>query len=86
MTVRVKCMGHIKTSLGREAVELPGEMSAGELIDTLRRMAESDPHVGFNRFNTLLVVNGESAFTAASNDRKLHDGDEVFLVPFSHGG
>lgn len=86
MTVRVKCMGHIKTSLGREVVELSGEMSAGELVDALRKMAGSDPGVGFNRFNTLLVVNGESAFTAASDDRRLHDGDEVFLVPFSHGG
>jgi molybdopterin converting factor small subunit len=31
-------------------------------------------------------VNGKTAFTAAADDRKIVDGDEVLLVPFSHGG
>lgn len=87
MTIIVRCLGHIRTSVGRETVEVPGDdMTANELIETLREMARSDPHVGFTRFNTLLVVNGESAFTAAADDRRLKDGDQVLLVPFSHGG
>jgi sulfur carrier protein ThiS len=87
MTIVVTCLGHIRTSVGKETVEIPEEsMTASELLDFLRGMAASDPHVGFTRFNTLLVVNGESAFTAAADDRRLKDGDHVLLVPFSHGG
>ncbi len=87
MTIVVTCLGHIKTSVGKETVEVPEEsLTASELLEVLRGMAGSDPHVGFTKFNTLLVVNGESAFTAAADDRRLKDGDRVLLVPFSHGG
>jgi len=87
VTIRVKCLGHIGTSVGRETVELEGDnMTAGGIIDALREMATADSNPGFTRFNTLLVVNGKSAFTAAAEDRKLEDGDDVLLVPFSHGG
>jgi molybdopterin converting factor small subunit len=85
--VTVTCLGHIKSSLGKEKVELERDgLTAGELIDALREIAKDDPRLGFSRFNTLVVVNGESAFTAAAEDRKLKDGDQVLLVPFSHGG
>ncbi|MDA4136210.1 MAG: MoaD/ThiS family protein [Thaumarchaeota archaeon] len=87
MTIRVRCLGHIKTSVGSETVEIrENTMNAGELIESLRKMGAKDPHLGFTRFNTLLIVNGQTAFTAAADDRKLVDGDEVLLVPFSHGG
>jgi molybdopterin converting factor small subunit len=87
VTIRVTCLGHIKTSVGREKVELQGDgMTAGELIDAIRKMGAADQNLGFTKFNTLLVVNGKSAFTAAADDRRLEDGDEVLLLPFSHGG
>jgi molybdopterin converting factor small subunit len=80
-------MGHIRTSLGKETIELEEEgLTATGLIEALRTMGSSDPNLGFTKFNTLLVVNGASAFTAASDDRQLKDGDEVMLLPFSHGG
>jgi molybdopterin converting factor small subunit len=85
--VSVKSVGHIRKSVGREVVELEGgSFTAGGVIDAMREVASSDPNVGFTRFNTLLVVNGRSAFTAAADDRALEDGDEVLLLPFSHGG
>ena len=85
--IRVKLVGHIRTSLGTDTVELGDtEISAAELIERLRSMAESDANLGFTAFNTLIVVNGGLAFTAAAEDRKLIDGDEVLLLPFSHGG
>ena len=86
MTIVVTCLGHIRTSLGREVVEVEGKTTAVELVEKVRAMAAGDRQPGFTRFNTLLVVNGESAFTAAADDRLLNDGDEVLLVPFSHGG
>jgi molybdopterin converting factor small subunit len=86
VTITVRCLGHIGTSVGKETVELEGTLTASELIETLRKMGGSDPNLGFTRFNTLLVVNGQSAFTAAADDRRLEDGDEVVMLPFSHGG
>ena len=87
MPIRVRTMGHIRTSLGKEMVELEGDgMSVVEMMERLRKMASSDPHLGFTKFNTLVIVNGGEAFTAAAEDRELKDGDEVLLLPFSHGG
>ena len=87
MTIKVICLGHIKSSIGCETVDLDAEgMTAGKLIESLRSMAKPEQAPGFTRFNTLLVVNGSSAFTAAADDRRLQDGDEVLLLPFSHGG
>lgn len=87
MKLVVRCAGHIRKSVGREVVELDGEsFTAGGVIDAVRQVAASDPDLGFTKFNTLLVVNGKSAFTAAADDRALEDGDEVLLLPFSHGG
>jgi molybdopterin converting factor small subunit len=85
--IRVKCVGHIRTSVGAETVELQEtEISATGLMERMRDMARSDPKLGFTKFNTLIIVNGGQAFTAAAEDRKLKDGDEVLLLPFSHGG
>jgi len=87
VTIRVTCVGHIRTSIGRERVEIPGDrMKARDLIERLREMGRSDPNLGFSVYNTLVIVNGSVAFTAAASDRILEDGDEVLLLPFSHGG
>jgi molybdopterin converting factor small subunit len=85
--IRVTCVGHIRTSVGRETVELEGDgIKTSALIERLREMGRDDPNLGFSKFNTLVIVNGSSAFTAAAEDRVIEDGDEVLLLPFSHGG
>jgi molybdopterin converting factor small subunit len=85
--IRVTCVGHIRTSVGREMVELQEDrIKASALIERLREMGRDDPNLGFSKFNTLVIVNGSSAFTAAADDRTIDDGDEVLLLPFSHGG
>ena len=87
MMIRITLVGHIRTSLGREIVELDQKhIAAGDLIERLREMGRADLHLGFTKFNTLIVVNGGEAFTAAAEDRQLSDGDDVLLLPFSHGG
>ena len=83
----VKAVGHIRRSLGAETVELDERgIGAVDLIERLRERAREGPDVGFTRFNTLIVVNGGQAFIPAAEDRKLKDGDEVLLLPISHGG
>jgi molybdopterin converting factor small subunit len=84
--ITVRCLGHIKSSVGSEVVNVDAaEIEASALVDRLRSMSkESDP--GFNRYNTLAMVGDGDAFLPASSSRKVRDGDEVVLIPFSHGG
>jgi molybdopterin converting factor small subunit len=86
--IRVKLVGHIRTSLAREEVEIDqDEIRATEVVEELRRRArDKDPRLGFTKFNTIMIVNDGEAFTPAASDRVLIDGDSVLLLPFSHGG
>jgi molybdopterin converting factor small subunit len=72
--------------VGAGEVEVEGEaMSAVELVERVRGMAvEKDP--GFNRFNTLVMVEEGEAFVSAGSGREVRSGDRVVLIPFSHGG
>jgi molybdopterin converting factor small subunit len=85
--IRVRCVGHIRTSLGSEELNLNiAEISSSDLLDRLREMGKSDPRLGFTKYNTLMIVNQGEVYTAAADDRLLRDGDTVLLLPFSHGG
>jgi molybdopterin converting factor small subunit len=85
--IRVRLVGHIRTSLSKDELELGDrQIGAAALIEELRRMASHDPRLGFTKFNTIMIVNGGEAFTPAADDRILKDGDTVLLLPFSHGG
>jgi molybdopterin converting factor small subunit len=84
--IKVTCFGHVRTSLGRDTVEIEADkISTTALIEKIREMGRADPNLGFTKYNTLVIVNG-SAYSGASEDRILEDGDEVILLPFSHGG
>lgn len=84
--IRVRCMGHIRTSVGKADVVMPDDaLNASELVEKLRAMSkDSDP--GFNRFNTLALIGEGEAFVPATSDRKIRSGEDVVVIPFSHGG
>ena len=84
--IRVRCTGHIGTSLGKKEVVLQvTRISPADLVDSLRTMSrEKDP--GFNRFNTLALVGDGEAFVPAASTREIKSGEDVVLIPFSHGG
>lgn len=86
--IHVKFFGHIKTSMGSDGSEVcPDGMTIGGLFELLRSRSVAEHGHGFTKYNTLVVVNEEEAFSAsAQEDRRLDDGDSVLLVPFSHGG
>ncbi len=85
--IKVRVVGHIRTSLSRDEVEIDdSEIGAARLIEELRSLASDDPRLGFTKFNTIMIVNGGEAFTPAASDVILKDGDSVLLLPFSHGG
>jgi len=79
-------MGHIGSSVGKGEVTLDeSSISAAVLIDKLRGMSkERDP--GFNRHNTIALIGDGEAFVPAAGDRMIKNGEEVVLIPFSHGG
>ncbi|MDV3277401.1 MAG: hypothetical protein LYZ69_02905 [Nitrososphaerales archaeon] len=84
--IKVRCLGHIKTSVGAEEVELSAdELETGELVEKLRNMCKDwDP--GFDRYNTLALIEDGEAFVPASTKRTIRSGERVVLIPFSHGG
>jgi molybdopterin converting factor small subunit len=84
--IRVRCMGHIGTSIGRKEVVLDDiALSAPELVEKLRTMSK-EKNPGFNRYNTLALVGDGEAFVPASSTREIKSGEDVVLIPFSHGG
>ena len=84
--IRVRLVGHIRTSVGADQVEFSDDsLDAGAIVDRLRSMSkEKDP--GFSRYNTLAMVEDGDAFVAAASDREIRSGERVVLIPFSHGG
>ncbi len=84
--IRVRCYGHIRTSVGSAEVELDGaELDAADLVDRVRGLsAERDP--GFTKYNTLVMIEDGEAFVPAGTRTPVKDGDRVALIPFSHGG
>jgi molybdopterin converting factor small subunit len=86
--IHLKFLGHIRTSMGSEEVDLPRDgISVEDLFSLLLSEKPAQLDHGFTKYNTLVVINGEEALSAAAqNDRRLRDGDSVLLVPFSHGG
>ncbi|HME18658.1 MAG TPA: hypothetical protein VKF15_02845 [Nitrososphaerales archaeon] len=84
--ITVRLLGHISTSVGASEVELPDQsLEASEIVDRLRSMSrEKDP--GFNKYNTVAMVEDGEAFVPAASDRAVKSGERVVLIPFSHGG
>ena len=86
--IHLRFLGHIRTSMGAEEMDIPrGNMSVGDLFGLLLAHTTARVSHGFTKYNTLVVINDQEAFSAsAQEDRRLEDGDSVLLVPFSHGG
>lgn len=84
--ITVRCIGHIGTSVGAREVTLEGaEMDASEIVERVREMSGmKDP--GFDRYNTLVMVEDGEAFVAAGTERRMKGSERVVLIPFSHGG
>jgi molybdopterin converting factor small subunit len=86
--IRLKFLGHIKTSMGCDEAEVSRDgISVADLFGLLLASKPAQIGHGFTKYNTLVVVNDEEAFSASAHeDRRLNDGDSVLLVPVSHGG
>ena len=84
--ITVRCFGHIETSVGsKEILVDASDLEASELVDRVRSLSrEADP--GFDRYNTIVMVEDGEAFVSAGARRVVKGGERVALIPFSHGG
>ena len=82
----VRCYGHIGTSVGSDVVTVEAsEIDAADLVDQVRGLSrEAEP--GFSKYNTLVMVQDGEAFVPAGARRVVKEGEQVALIPFSHGG
>ena len=82
----VRCYGHIGTSVGsKEVIIEEPALDASDIVERVRKMSwVGEP--GFNKYNTLVMVEDGEAFVPAGSKRKVRGGERVALIPFSHGG
>ncbi|MEM0007096.1 MAG: MoaD/ThiS family protein [Candidatus Bathyarchaeia archaeon] len=94
MKVNIRFVGSFRniTSKGKVTLELS---EGAQLKEALKRITEVfpkmervliDPELGDPRPNTLIIVNGREISVLKGLETVLKDGDEVVLVPVSHGG
>lgn len=93
--VKVKLVGIFRGLSGRSQLlmALEGSSSMKNVVQKLadlfspefRRML-IDPELGDPRPNALILLNGKDISVLEGLETKVDDGDEVVLIPVSHGG
>ncbi|MEM2465745.1 MAG: MoaD/ThiS family protein [Candidatus Bathyarchaeia archaeon] len=94
MKVNFRFIGSFRNITNKDKVTL--ELNEGaQLKEAVKRITEEfpkmervliDPELGDPRPNTLIIVNGREISVLKGLETVLKDGDEVVLIPISHGG
>ncbi|MCP8304015.1 MAG: MoaD/ThiS family protein [archaeon] len=81
--IRVRAHGHIGTALGKAEFEIyRDEMKVKEVLEVITSSSKlkiSPPAV-------LIAVNGVEISALDQEDTVVKSGDEIVLIPVSHGG
>jgi molybdopterin synthase sulfur carrier subunit len=94
VTVRVRLLGIFRKARGEERISVKMD-SPTPVIQIIHKIAESspglrraliDPELGDPRPNTLILVNGREISALEGLETIVEDGDEVVLIPVTHGG
>ncbi|MGQ9551541.1 MAG: MoaD/ThiS family protein [Candidatus Bathycorpusculaceae bacterium] len=94
MTVTVKFLGGLRSASGKGslAVQVEEAVSVSEVINKIAeelprlRRALIDSQLENPRLNALILVNGKEISVLKGLETLVSDGDEVVLVPVTHGG
>ena len=95
INVKVRVLGVFRGPFGRSQllVKMEETMSVRKMI---QKLAESlplelrhvliDPELNDPRPNALILVNGKEINVLAGLETEVDEGDEIVIVPVSHGG
>lgn len=95
LNVQVRLIGTFRELYGKEqvAIELKKPTVVRRIIQTLvesfpKEFAQAlvDPELDDPRPNTLILVNGREISALKGLKTKVNDGDEIVIVPVTHGG
>ncbi|MEM2883163.1 MAG: MoaD/ThiS family protein [Nitrososphaerales archaeon] len=79
----MRFLGHLATYFGEEAEIQADEMDLATLLKELNLKIE---HQQITRANTLILINGIEISALNGDKTKLKEGDNITLIPVSHGG
>jgi len=95
INVKVKLLGVFRGLFGRSQVSVKIEelMSVRKIIQKLAeplplefKRVLIDPELNDPRPNALILVNGKEINILAGLETEVDEGDEIILIPVSHGG
>jgi MoaD family protein len=92
--VNVRLMGVFRAYSGKDIVTLKLENpTVRQVVDKIAQLFPSeskhmliDPELNDPRPNALLLVNGKEISVLHGLETKVNDGDQIILIPVSHGG
>lgn len=94
INVEVRLLGVFRGLTGKSHVSLKLEKpNVRDVVQTLAEMFSAeikklliDPELGDPRINALILVNGKEINVLEGLETEIEAGDEVTLIPVSHGG
>lgn len=93
-TVKVRLLGVFRKALGKESLQVKVErplsaihliLKVAEFSPELKRVL-IDPELGDPRPNSLILINGREISALDGLETLIKGGDEVVLIPVTHGG
>ncbi|KYH42565.1 MAG: molybdopterin converting factor [Candidatus Bathyarchaeota archaeon B26-1] len=93
-TVKVRLLGVFRKALGKESLQVKVErplsaihliLKVAEFSPELKRVL-IDPELGDPRPNALILINGREISALDGLETLIKGGDEVVLIPVTHGG
>jgi len=94
VNVNVKLMGVFRVFTGKNNVSL--KLEKPTVREAVEKIAESlssefkrmliDPELNDPRPNALILVNGKEINVLKGLETKVKEGDQIILIPVSHGG
>ena len=93
-TVKVRLLGVFRKALGEESLQVKVErplsaihliLKVAEFSPELKRVL-IDPELGDPRPNALILINGREISALDGLETLIKGGDEVVLIPVTHGG
>jgi molybdopterin converting factor small subunit len=94
VSVNVRLMGVFRVYSGRDSLTLQLENpTVRQVVESVARFFPSeskrmliDPELNDPRPNTLVLVNGKEISVLQGLETKVNQGDQIILIPVSHGG